>query len=164
MRKRQGFLAVLALLFIVILGGCGGGDTTLSDLERTAEQFKAAPADTRETYTFSTGGAVRFSDMMAVEGQKTGRAIYDDCLRITMACELSQARAFFDQAEVTAVSEDGRYYSDSTFFVNGDEKECALTIECPTGENVKYIAIGPFKPNFDGDKTKIIFERTNAGT
>ena len=42
MRKRQGLLAVLALLFIVILGGCGGGDTTLSDLERTAEQFNAA--------------------------------------------------------------------------------------------------------------------------
>ena len=49
MRKRQGLLAVLALLFIVILGGCGGGDTTLSDLERTAEQFNAAPADTHET-------------------------------------------------------------------------------------------------------------------
>lgn len=164
MRKRQGFLVVLALLFIVILGGCSGGDTTLSDLERTAEQFNAAPADTHETYTFSTGGSVRFSDMTAVEGQKSGRGIYDDCLRITMASELAQARAFLDQAEITAVSEDGRGYSDSTFFVNGDEKECALTIECPVEEKVKYIVIGPFKPNFDGDKTKIVFEKTNAGT
>ena len=32
MRKKQGLLAVIALLFIVILGGCGG-DTTQSDLE-----------------------------------------------------------------------------------------------------------------------------------
>ncbi|MFR2407171.1 MAG: hypothetical protein ACLS76_18640, partial [Eubacterium callanderi] len=60
MRKKQGLLAVIALLFIVILGGCGG-DTTQSDLERTAEQFNAAPADTHETYTFSTGGAIRFN-------------------------------------------------------------------------------------------------------
>ena len=115
MRKRQWFLVVLALLFMVLVGGCGGGVTTLSDVERTAEQFNAAPADTHETYTFSTGGAVRFSDMTAVERQKSGRGIYDDCLRITMACELAQARAFLDQAEITAVSEDGRGYSDSTF-------------------------------------------------
>ena len=153
MRKRQGFLVVLALLFIVILGGCGGGDTDGADTFRNTG-----------SYTFSTGGAVRFSDMTAVERQKSGRGIYDDCLRITMACELAQARAFLDQAEITAVSEDGRGYSDSTFFVNGNEKECALTIECPVEEKVKYIVIGPFKPNFDGDKTKIIFEKTNAGT
>lgn len=164
MERKQGLLAAVALLFIIILGGCGGSTTVQSDLEKTAERFNAAVADTHKTYTLNTGGAVRFSGMMAVEGQKTGRGIYDDCLRITMACELAQARAFFDQAEITAVGGDGRDYGDSTFFVNGDERECALTIECPTGENVEYIVIGPFKPNFDGDKSKIIFERTNAGT
>lgn len=164
MRKKQCLLAVIALLSVVILGGCKGGTAEKSDLEKTAESFNAALADTHEAYTFSTGGVVRFSDMTAVEGKKSGRGIYDDCLRITMGCELTQARAFFDQAEITAVGDDSKAYSDSTFFVNGDEKEYALTIECPTGENVRYIVIGPFKPNFDGDKTKIIFERTNAGT
>ncbi|WP_195268337.1 hypothetical protein [Eubacterium sp. 1001713B170207_170306_E7] len=164
MRKKQMVLLVTALFFMVTIGGCGGGAETQSDLEKMAESLYASPADSNKTYTFTTGGVVKLGEMEDVSGQKSGRNIYDDCLRITMACDLEQARVFFDLAEITAVNEDGQTYNDSTFFINGDEKSCALTIECPTEEKVKYITIDSFKPNFDGDKTKLIFERKNAGT